>query len=346
MPRVFSNATDLWSPFTRHNLHPFWPLFFTVPGVSLIRVFGLDRVLALWLVTGAWAGVWCATLFATGRCCRLSRSHALGMVALAVSMSNFWFWALCPESWVVGSVSILLAVAGVNVAPLRKTWPAVAISAFTLGTTLTNWSASWIANLLTRPLTATLRVMLLTVVASVGMVVALQPVVRNGGYRVLGNVQRESLYVSSRGLAEKVTAFALHSAVAPALAMTTLDGFHALSFQRSLPGSRGPLSALAVAGWLGLLFVGGTELVRRAAAGHALERVLGTFLLFQLALHAVYGEETFLYTMHFAPLLALMVGLHLPRASVRFRLFMAATVVLMAVSNVGAILEALGRAPY
>ena len=60
--------------------------------------------------------------------------------------------------------------------------------------------------------------------------------------------------------------------------------------------------------WTVLLALGLTFLVR---SGHApsLRLVLGGTLVGQLALHTVHGEEAFLYSLHWLPLLILLAGL-------------------------------------
>lgn len=80
----------------------------------------------------------------------------------------------------------------------------------------------------------------------------------------------------------------------------------ALSVQRSPSGSA--LGWVAVAGWLGLL-VAGWHAARRSLRSQRFGAVVVLFLLGQLALHAVYGRETFLYALDYLPALVALAAL-------------------------------------
>jgi hypothetical protein len=260
-----------------------------------------------------------------------------------MAMANFWFWAGTPESWVTGSVSILLAVASVNTRLLRTVAGTIFVSAFSLGTTVTNWPAALIVHFRTlRPWPAILTTFLSAVIV-VLLSLALQPFVRAHGYRILANAADESKYVDERRPVARMIALVVNPAVAPAFVIASRDQWSALSFENSRPGSRGALSLVCIAGWLTLLAIGTSDLVIRAVCGFQLEQVLGAILVSQLGLYAMYGDETFLYSMHFAPLLALVVGLHLPRATGFFRIVLALTVVGLCLSNLGALREGVQR---
>lgn len=104
-----------------------------------------------------------------------------------------------------------------------------------------------------------------------------------------------------------------HSLVAPtvrflkddAYAQANADAFRLserLTFQFSTPGSGGPLGLVAVILWSGLLLNG---LWRLVTLDHHLRfrLVLGSMLAFEVLLHMLYGEETFVYSLNFMPLL-------------------------------------------
>jgi hypothetical protein len=66
--------------------------------------------------------------------------------------------------------------------------------------------------------------------------------------------------------------------------------------------------AAAIVLWVFLLDLGVRTLFTLAANRH-LRFVVGFTLLGQLAMHMVFGEETFLYSIHFGPLLIILAAL-------------------------------------
>jgi hypothetical protein len=88
-----------------------------------------------------------------------------------------------------------------------------------------------------------------------------------------------------------------------------------LSVQSSWPGSSGPFAAIAVFAWVGLLAIGAWSAVK-GSAPVPWRKFLVLGLAAQLALHVVFGEETFLFAMHFTPLLILLAA---TGAETRFR---------------------------
>ncbi|MDR4472322.1 MAG: hypothetical protein MRJ92_06630 [Nitrospira sp.] len=115
------------------------------------------------------------------------------------------------------------------------------------------------------------------------------------------------------------TSFVFHSLVAPpvrlikddAYAQAKADAFcltDRLTFQFSAPGSAGWLGGVAVVLWSALLLNG---LWRLLTSDRQLRfrLVLGGVLLFEFLLHLLYGEETFVYSLNFLPLLLAVAAL-------------------------------------
>jgi hypothetical protein len=101
--------------------------------------------------------------------------------------------------------------------------------------------------------------------------------------------------------------FFLSSMVAPRTELSRFEPTPVgpmFSFQHARVGSSGPVGLAATLLWSLLLLAGLAALL--AGRGDIRFRLaLGTTLLGQLALHMLYGEETFLYTLHIIPLLVL-----------------------------------------
>jgi hypothetical protein len=76
-----------------------------------------------------------------------------------------------------------------------------------------------------------------------------------------------------------------------------------LTVQHSFPWSGGVLATAAAACWLLLLGIGIKNLFWGNAPSPRIRLIIGLTLAGQLALHLLYGEETFLYSLHYLPLL-------------------------------------------
>lgn len=113
--------------------------------------------------------------------------------------------------------------------------------------------------------------------------------------------------------------FVYHTVALPQL--QTFDrygrGWPTIYTQHSLPGSAGPWGVAAVGVWSVLLLLGAAAAWRRWGAS-PLVRAAGMVLAGQFTLHLFYGEEVFLYSMNWTPLLILLVAL--PLLEDRFRL--------------------------
>ena len=81
-----------------------------------------------------------------------------------------------------------------------------------------------------------------------------------------------------------------------------------MSVQRSWPGSGSAWGMIATGAWIGLLGLGIWS-TWSLTSHRQFRLVLGLTLAGQLILHLLYSEETFLYSLHYGPLLVVLVGL-------------------------------------
>ena len=99
-----------------------------------------------------------------------------------------------------------------------------------------------------------------------------------------------------------------------------------LSIERSKPGTAGVVGKVGLVAWIGLLGLG-IIAVFASAADRAFRGVLGLLIIGQLTLHTLYGTETFLYSLHFAPFLVILAGIACLSYWGRFALFLALIVI-------------------
>jgi len=113
----------------------------------------------------------------------------------------------------------------------------------------------------------------------------------------------------SGGSAAITRSFVWHSMVMPAVdVVDTKKQPLRMVTQPSPPGSGTPWGRAAVWLWSALLGLGVWAAWARRKRNAPLRRVLGLVLLGQLILHLLYGEETFLYSLHWLPLLVILAA--------------------------------------
>ena len=108
-----------------------------------------------------------------------------------------------------------------------------------------------------------------------------------------------------------VKAELFHSIIIPATSVNDVYRWHRaplMTVQNSAPGSTGVCGKIATTAWAILLLLGLAGLfLARGIIPFRITLVL--IILSQMALHILYGEETFLYALHFAPLLVVLAAL-------------------------------------
>lgn len=297
--------------------HPLIALIARLPLRVYLRTFPASNNVvvvrgAIAIVAAVWAGLFFVTLRIVG--CRRLDASLFTVIGLSSAAATFWFTV--PETFPPGAITILPALVLVAMAERRDVpeWLASVVTALTLSVTATNGMFGAAATWLTQPWRR------FPQIVSNGLCLVL----------VLWGVQR-FIYPSSgfpyiyeassyRGFffaADTRTplgpaaVFFVHGIVMPsveAIHRASQENYPVLSVQRAGLGAATAAGWIALASWLGLLAAG----VWSVVAGYSSRRI-GVWLLVtltgQLALHLVFGEETFLYAMHFTPILIVVSAL-------------------------------------
>jgi hypothetical protein len=345
--RVVNNMTEPSARHYRTDVHPLFSLLTNPPVCVLGGVLGMHRITAVQALIAIVAGVWMSMLFLLLRLISCRRLDALLFCALAASSATTMFWFSVPETYSFGSVSILAALSVVGFERYKKLsdgWY-IGTSAFTLSFTITNWMAGILAVFTSRPWKRSLQL----TVQAFGLVVLLWGIQKLAFPSVeffLGNLEEVKFILTpeSGGPVHVLLSFLYHTMVMPAinlLANPTAQDWRIMTIQLSLPGT-GPFAGkLLVAEWTALLVLGLFALF--LISQHLRFRiVLGCTLLGQLLLHQFYGGETFLYSLHFSPLLIILAALSTLTRARPVALLLAGTLAMgAAVNNVIQYSEAL-----
>ena len=313
--RVFSNMTERGSDHYRTRVHPIFSLIAFPPVSLLVQGLNLEPIAAVRAVIAVVAALWSAALFTLLRILGCRRTDAVLFSLLTNVSASAVFWFIVPETYQFGSLSILLALGFVTLTEYRQfssLWY-IGISALTLSITTTNWMAGILLTTVNFSKQKALQITI-NALCSVVLLWGVQKALFPSAAFFLG-VKEEKKYIAPFELTGPIhvfKSFVAHTIVMPAINLVentqqVSSRWPMLSIQASVPGSGSLWGVIAVVSWTALLGLGiwGFFSYRRHTK---LRIVLALTLLGQLLLHSIYGTETFLYSLHFLPLLILLAA--------------------------------------
>lgn len=320
--RVFNDMTSRGSNHYRTKVHPLFPILTIPPNFIFRELTGLDRLSSVIFFNSVVAFLWIASFFVLLRAigCRRLDAFLYSLVAL-VSASFIFFSAVC-EVYLLGSLTMLIALVLVAASQSREFSPMsyTLVSSLTMSITITNWMVGIFATFATFNWKKSLQITI-NAFFIVTILWGVEKFIFPSAQFFLGD-REEIHYINlfhqykgetdwSLGFVHCVTSFFFHSIVMPSISI--IDKFNDPQFpimttQSSLPGSATIFGTIGVIIW-GLLLCLGSWNLFKTRDQFKFRLVLGLSILGQLLLHSVYGDETFLYSLHFAPLLILLVAL-------------------------------------
>ena len=300
--RVYSNMVDRQSDHYRSKVHPLFSIVAYVMTWVPRRLLSIDPVLSVRIVGTAMAFIWGALLFALLQAIARSAWVALLLTLVGALSASFVFWATVPETYVFGSVSVLLAML---VATRPRENSVTAAIAATLAFTITNVMAGLATAIAALPWRRALQAAANALCIVVLLWGVQKYIIPSTQFFIGDKEEKDYMFrIDAARVASVARSFVVTSMVMPA--PTRERRYYqpeAILFTQRSPISNWP----AAASWLALLALGIIGL-RAAPELPALRIALVLTLLGQFALHVVYGEETFLYSLHFAPLLVLLAA--------------------------------------
>jgi hypothetical protein len=308
LPTVFRNLTNRWSDQSRNANHPLFPLFGTVP-VGALRKVGLTPFAAVSVFVAAVAGAWAAILYAMLRLSGLRALDATIFTAAGAASAAAMFWLTVPECAAIGSLSVLLALLAAVFADRGRLGSAAEVlaSAATLSITVTHWLAGLLLVVRRHPAKQALQITANAFAIVVALWAIQRAVVPSAdffiGYAGHGGF---ILRPESGGPVRVVTVLTTHAAVMPEIGTRVEPKWgEVMTIQRAGLGSGGAIAVAARLAWFGMLACGAASLRHLSPT---LRLVALGSLGGQLALHVIYGEETFLYALAAVPLLIVIAS--------------------------------------
>ncbi len=314
IPRVFSNMTDRFSNHYRVKVHPLFSLIGYFPVYLLRKFFDFELIVAVKTVIAIVASLWLGTLFIVLRLIGCCRWDAMLFSLLGAISAASVFWFTVPETYPFGSLSILLALGFAMLTEyyqISSLWY-ILVSTLTLSFTTTNWMVGILATAVNHRPKQSLQITV-NAFALVTVLWGVQKYLFPSAVFFLGDKEEKKyLYVfkSASDYSRVIQSFFSHTLVMPEIGLQELSKglyYQSMLTQASSPGSGSFWGACAVGLWIALLGLGLWGFF--SSKKHTKFRiVLGFSLLGQLALHLVYGNETFLYSLHFLPLLIILAA--------------------------------------
>lgn len=313
--RVFDDMSSFSANHFRDSVHPLFSSL-NVPLVAgLKNAFNLTAYQAIVGLNVLTAGVLAGLLYVILRLIGCTRITTVVFTLLAAVSSGSLFWMIVPETYPLGSVTIAACLAAAAYASRFRLSNAVmaAASAASLSITVTNWMAGLALAAVYRPWRQAALISLAGLLIVLGFWGVQKVIFPQPGQLFLKPtaVLNESEYILHKdagGVAAKLRGILISPVVMPEIGQTMEQPTgRILSVQKS-PLRDGLLANITILLWV-LLLLAGIAALARGPADERFRRMLALVLAGQVCLHLIYGEETFLYALHFVPLLVVTAAL-------------------------------------
>jgi hypothetical protein len=306
--RVYENMGARFSNHFRSQVHPLFSLF----GLGITHVFtwipGLGKMGAVRMAIAATAALWMALFFVLLRTLRCRRLDAAVFSLVAATSGAFWFWTAVPETYLVGSASIVFVLIVTALSERRPIppWLDVAMAAAALSMLVTNFMFGLISLTLRHRLKVAAQLAANALVAVV-LLWTVQKFIAPSAHFFLGD--HEGIAHVEALTVPKI--FFLDTLVMPDIESIGNDHpwlWLKLSVQHSLHWKLTYAGPVALTVWIFLLGAGAWA----AATLQGLRRfrlMLCLAIAGQLLLHMIYGNESYLYALNWLPLLVTLTAL-------------------------------------
>lgn len=309
--RVFDDMTNFAANHHRDTVHPLFSISLIPFTQFLATIFGISMLQSIYVANCTFFALSTYMLFVIIRVLGCARIDAYLLCGIFITSSAAIFWFTVPETYPAGCAAILLCFLVMVTNPIKNRYY-VAAAVLALGTTVTNWMAGVIVAASNRTVLRALTICVMSFVTTAMGAVAAKFIFPNPGspFFLPKAVAGEETYMGhadSGSIFDRLGGELITPLIAPVHKHLYNQPTGVMnSFQSTIPAT---LAQMDVA-YLGAITA---ATVLYSAAFIALFRNLDRFgaalmlvLLGQIVLHLAYGEETFLYSLHFAPLLVLL----------------------------------------
>ncbi len=335
--RIYLIMTDRLNEVHENSYrHPLFSIIAYPTMQAMTSILGIGPPRALRLIVASSAALWIVCLYGVMRLIGCKKFDATVFSVLAASSASSIFWFSVPETFAMGSISLMVALAFIAFSRFKKInwiWY-VLLNIFTLSITVTNWMAGLTVTYIKLPFRKFIvtSALALTVVLCIWLI---QAAIFPYAHQLIPNESGYILTVTAGSVLNSLNAIFAHSMIAPALLLILHgDSKLILSIQAASLGSGSVYGAIALIPWALLLCLSVRSFfVANIDSSFRLSLLI--ILVGQALLHIIYGPETFLYSLHFLPLLIIFASLTTLTRYRKIALTLALLLIPLAVMNNG-----------
>ncbi len=321
--RVFEKMSQVSVDLVEYR-HPLFSLLTSGPVIILNQFFD-NTLFSIRLLVISSLCTQILLLYQTSKNLGLSRLHSSLLGCIFLSSASFVFWAGVIETFIFGSLSVSLVLfLSSRVEQKTLSWFLANILCF--GFTVTNGLLSLLGGFYF--LTRSLFFRLLAYLSLSGLAAIVISYINSSYIKSLAGVANpefsltEKIYLSIERLtifvyvpdnffdllvlAKRAISFFLVTGVIPDTAF--IENWWGGVTLAPLDFHYSPLGWIASGLWMALLMTGFKAGFSSERIDCKISRILFIFVGFQLLLHTFYGDFPFLYSMHFLPVLVLIIG--------------------------------------
>jgi hypothetical protein len=307
--RVFDNMTLRLSNHFRSQVHPLFSLF----GLGLTHIFGwafrLDPMGAV-RMTIAWsAGLWMVLFFVLLRTLGCRRLDSAVFTLVAATSGAAFFWTAVPETYLLGSATIVIALLTTAWAERRTipAWVDVGMAATSLSVLVTNFMFGLIS------LSVRHRFKVAAQLAANALVVvvllwSVQKFAVPSAHFFIGDHEGRARVPEVRAIPGIMFLDTMVMPDVQSIANDSPELWPKLSVQASTRWTRTAFGPVALAAWVAM-FATGLWALWKIERLRNFRLVLALGMAGQLLLHMLYGNESWLYSLDWLPLLATAAAL-------------------------------------
>jgi hypothetical protein len=326
VPRVIDDMTNPLANHWRTIVHPIFPLILLPVGGLLTKLAPSQDIAAQILISLS-AAITGILLFATTQNLGIKPIDSWLLIGAFASSSAFIFWWSIPETFPIGSLTILIPFFLLSYEERSfKTWTLAL--AGSLAITTTNFSAGIIAVAFSKQRQNFFKISFFALLLILALSFLQKSYLPSANYFFVRSVAGERHFVTTstdpRGsLPGRALDFAVYTGVVPDNP-TRIDhpstGNPIIFFPHTLKIFTSFRSIPAIC-WIALVSIGSIKLFQNFQLN--LAKALFFFLLTQFAFHMIYGDQPFLYSAHFLPEFILLISLSFRPATPRALLILA-----------------------
>ncbi len=315
--RIMSGMLDRESiAHYRSAVHPIFSLVSSLVPLGLTYFLGLTDIAAMKLVVICVAALWAVSLYVLLKLMGCQILDAVIFSLIASSSSSTIFWLTIPESYSYGSITIIFALilAVLTDSVFLSSSYYIFINVITFGITVTNLMFGIAVTIVNHSLKRTAKILFSGLIIVFVVTLFQKLIFTKAPILTFISMRGENKYTVIPSIARAISAsfsFWSHTMIMPDITLAPYLGIEpvlSLSVQNSIPPINSLWGSVATLSWSSLLILGIFSAFR-LKTHYKLRLVLGMGLIGQYVLHLIYGTETFLYSLHFFPLLLTLAAL-------------------------------------